>query len=216
MRCVMWISLFAIATQLSGQSAIPAGTMLPVQLNSSINSRKVKPGQVITARVMEDVPLSPRSRIDAGAKVIGRVVSVEPGKVSIRFDTLIVSKRQVPLTINLRALASMMEVEGAKIPIMGADRGTPEDIWVRQRVGEESNPLLLGLTGNVRTKCREVEDDSPREIWVFSSNACGVYGFDDLQITHAGRSEPAGEIRLASERGDVNVGAGSGMLLRVD
>ncbi len=113
--------------------------MLPVQLNSSINSRKVKPGQVITARVMEDVPLSPHSRIEAGAKVIGQVVTVEPGKgaqVSIRFDTLVVSKRQFPITTNLRALASMMDVEEAKIPVMGADRGTPENVWVRQRVGE--------------------------------------------------------------------------------
>jgi len=65
---------------LLAQSAIPVGTILPVALNSSLNSRKVKPGQVITARVMQDVPLSPGSSIHAGTKVIGRVLGVNPAK----------------------------------------------------------------------------------------------------------------------------------------
>jgi hypothetical protein len=38
--------------------AIPSGTILPVRLNSTI-SLKCAPGQVITGRIMQDVPLSP-------------------------------------------------------------------------------------------------------------------------------------------------------------
>ena len=78
MKRILWVSLILFSAHLFAQSAIPAGTILPVALNSSLNSRKVKPGQVITARVMQDVPLSPGSTIHAGAKVIGHVIDVKP------------------------------------------------------------------------------------------------------------------------------------------
>src|SRR5258708_1217238 len=183
MRCVL-IALFVgrliFATCMSAQDAIPPGTILPVQLNSSINSRNVKPGQVITARVMQDVPLSPHSKIPARAKVIGHVEVIDPNgrQVSIRFDTLVVSKRRIPITINLRALASMMAVEQAQIPNTGPDRGTSEEEWATDHVGGQSiNPfMLLTPTHKPVTKCRgeAAHDTRPQALWVFSSDACGA------------------------------------------
>lgn len=77
MKRIALISLIVFATQSLAQSAIPAGTILPVRLNSSLNSRKVKPGQLVTARVAQDVPLSSGSKIHAGTKVIGHIVDVK-------------------------------------------------------------------------------------------------------------------------------------------
>ncbi len=219
MKQIVWVGLIAFATQLSGQSSIPAGTILPVQLNSSINPQKVGPGQVITARVMQDVPLSPGTKIRAGAKVSGHIEKVERGKVSLRFDTLVVAKRRMPITTNLRALASMMAVEDAQIPESGPDRGTTENDWVTERVGGESiNVALLRATRRPGTKCRGAVagNDAPQALWVFSSDACGAYGFADLSIAHAGRTDPVGEITLISNSGKLNVRAGSGLLLRVN
>jgi len=68
MKRTLWIGLLVCTTQLWAQSVIPGGTILPVRLNSSLNSRKVKAGQVITARVAQDVPLSAGAKIHAGAK----------------------------------------------------------------------------------------------------------------------------------------------------
>jgi hypothetical protein len=217
---VLFVSLLIFATCGSAQDAIPPGTILPVQLNSSINSRKLKPGQVIAARVMQDVPLSPHSKIPARAKVIGHVEANDGRQVSIRFDTLVASKRRISVTTNLRALASMMAVEQAQIPNTGPDRGTSEAEWATDHVGGQSiNPLmLLRPTHKPGTQCRgEVAGtDRPQALWVFSSDACGAYGFPDLAIAHAGRTDPMGQITLTSKRGNVNVRAGSGMLLRVD
>jgi hypothetical protein len=244
MKPIFWLSLIMLSMDLFAQNTIPAGTIVPVALNSSLNSRKVKPGQVITARVMQDVPLSPGSTIHAGAKVIGRVIDVKPAnggtgaQVSFRFDTLVVSKRRIPIITNLRALASMMAVEAAQLPESGPDRGTSQNAWTTDQIGGEvvyrgggpvadglrsvGEPTYGGVLVHVSAKpgspCRgEIEgNDRLQALWVFSSDACGVYDFADLAIVHAGRTDPVGEITLASDKGEVNIRAGSGMLLRVN
>jgi hypothetical protein len=105
MKRTLCISLIMFAAHLFAQSTIPAGTILPVALGSSLNSRKVKAGQIIKARVMQDVPLATQSKIHAGAKVVGHVISVKPAnaaapaQVSIRFDTLIVFRQHLPITL---------------------------------------------------------------------------------------------------------------------
>jgi hypothetical protein len=244
MKPIFWLSLIMLSMDLFAQNTIPAGTIVPVALNSSLSSRKVKPGQVITARVMQDVPLSPGSTIHAGAKVIGRVIDVKPAnggtgaQVSFRFDTLVVSKRRIPIITNLRALASMMAVEAAQLPESGPDRGTSQNAWTTDQIGGEvvyrgggpvadglrsvGEPTYGGVLVHVSAKpgspCRgEIEgNDRLQALWVFSSDACGVYDFADLAIVHAGRTDPVGEITLASDKGEVNIRAGSGMLLRVN
>jgi hypothetical protein len=244
MKRIFWLSLIMLSMDLFAQNTIPAGTIVPVALNSSLSSRKVKPGQVITARVMQDVPLSPGSTIHAGAKVIGRVIDVKPAnggtgaQVSFRFDTLVVSKRRIPIITNVRALASMMAVEAAQLPESGPDRGTSQNAWTTDQIGGEvvyrgggpvadglrsvGEPTYGGVLVHISAKpgspCRgEIEgNDRLQALWVFSSDACGVYDFANLAIVHAGRTDPVGEITLASDKGEVNIRAGSGMLLRVN
>jgi hypothetical protein len=239
---ILRISLLMFATQLLGQSAIPAGTILPLRLNSSLNSRKARAGQMISARLMQDVPLSSRSTIHAGATVLGHVTHVERSEtagaqLSIRFDVLKFSQRRIAIVTNVRALASMMEVESAQIPAFGPDRGTPEDAWTTNQIGGEvvyrgggpvadgvrpvgqpaPNGVLAQVSVRPGTQCSAdaAGNDRPQALWLFSSDACGAYGFSGLTVVHAGRTNPVGEITLMSEHGDVNVRAGSGMLLCV-
>jgi hypothetical protein len=58
--------LLALTTGSFLQNAIPAGTILRLQLNSSLNSKKSKPVEVVTARLMQDVPLLIRYEYWAG------------------------------------------------------------------------------------------------------------------------------------------------------
>lgn len=226
------------------QDAIPAGTILPVQLNCSLRSNKAKPGQAITARVMQDVPLPAGAKIHAGASVIGQVVAVKSAsseanaEISLRFDTLATGTQHIPVITNLRALATMMDVSEAQIPESGPDRGTSEYSWTTEQIGGEvdyrgggaivhaaeivghsvPDGVLVRVSSKVGTKCRgEVNgDDQPQALWVFSSDACGLYDFPDVTLAHAGRTPPVGEITLQSNKGNVNIRAGSGMLLRVN
>lgn len=227
-----------------GQSAIPKGTILPLQLNSTLKSDKARPGRIVSARIMQDVPLPNGSKIKSGSKVLGHAVSVQPakngsgGKIILRFDTLVAGNRRIPITTNLRALAGMMEVEDAQVPQTGPDRGTTEFDWNTVQIGGEANFHGSVITSGFRTvgksvpptgalvqisstqgaKCRGSLDSEQRlqATWVFASNACGLYGYPNLQLAHAGRTDPIGEIVLTSDKGNVNLQAGSGMLLRVD
>lgn len=231
------------STALSAQQAIPNGTIIPVRLNTSLDSAKAKPGQSFTATVMQNVPSS-GLKIRRGSKVFGHVVSKKKaasgdgGRLSLRFDSIEVSKRRIPITANLRAIASMLEVADAQVPASGPDRGTSQADWTTVQIGGEvvyrgggpvanglrpvgiptANGVLAHVSSAPGEKCRGEVDENDRlqALWLFSSDACGSYGFADLEIAHAGRNEPAGVIVLTSSKHDIHLRSGSGMLLRIN
>ena len=93
---------------------------------------------------------------------------------------------------------------------------------VRGEFGNVGRPVAGGvlarLNANPDRGCRAALDsgDAPQALWVFSSDACGAYGLPHLKIAHAGRTDPVGEITFESTKGQVNVHAGAGLLLRAD
>jgi hypothetical protein len=225
---------------------IPAGTILPVRLNSTLSSAK-KPGQIITARVMQDVPLPSGAAIRAGAKVIGRIVSVtsvssgSTASLSLRFEALEMRDGKHSISTELRAIASFVAVERAQLPRGGSggggDPGTPETAWTTVQVGgdvvyrgggyvEENGKrvgkpvpggVLSRLRSNPERGCRTSDtSEAFRALWVFSSDACGVYELPNLQIRPSRPPHSAEEIILDSAKGQVRVRAGAGLLLMVN
>jgi len=224
--------------------AIPVGTVLPVRLNQSLSFKKTKPGQAISARIMQDVPLPGGEKIPEGTRVVGTVESMERaaqgagGRISFRFERLVAREGSVPVVTGLRAIASFLEVQDAQTPEFSPGFGTPY-IWAntRQIGGDEvygvGGPVTNrwnervgkgvngGVLAHVRAKpeseCRGALDNEDRlqALWVFSADACGVYGIEGMKIAHAGRSEPFGEIQLSAAKSDLIARSGTAMLLRV-
>ena len=224
---------------------IPAGTILPVTVDSTMGSSKSQRGAAITATIMQDVPLPGGRSLRAGSEVTGHVVgAVSPGKgsdessLSFQFDQVRFGNRTVPITTNLRALASVMEVNAARVPKTGGD-GDWSGNWTLVQIGGdqtshgEGGPVMLGsqmvgeytdqgtlahFTSDLGSECRGVVDHDrrPQAFWLFSVNACGTYGFGDVRLVHSGRTDPVGEVTLISSGKAVKVGRGSAMLLRVD
>jgi hypothetical protein len=60
-----------------------------------------------------------------------------------------------------------------------------------------------------------VEDKQPQALWLFSADACGVYGLKGVQLMHNGQSAPFGEITLHFKKADMVLRAGAGLLLTV-
>jgi hypothetical protein len=220
---------------------IPAGTIIPVRLNSTLRSDKSGKGDAITATVMQDVPLGAGETLRAGSKMRGHVVaSITPGKgsdeprISFQFDQVRLGDSTIPVTTNLRAVASKTAVLAATPQLtsseysddqvqIGGDEisyGTDGPVMVgSQVVGKyTSQGVLAYVEEDLGTSCHNtIESNShPQAFWLFSVNACGAYGFRDLTILQSGRTEPLGEITLTSNGNAVKVGKGSAMLLRVD
>ena len=144
---VLAAGLLLIASALAAQE-IPAGTVIPVMLRTTLDARKAKVGQKIEARVMQDVPLPSQTRIRAGAKLVGHVVEVTrpsaasglPGsrgsRIAMSFDRLLIGGAEIPVTTSLRSLASMMEVFEAQLPTNAIDDyGTTTSDWVTVQIG---------------------------------------------------------------------------------
>ena len=236
--------LFLIPGAALAQVEVPAGTVLPVTLHGSLSTTKSKPGDVVKARVMQDIPLGKGSKIRAGSYVEGKVISVTPGsngnpaRITFQFNRLVTSKGSIPIATNLRALASTLEVTSAQIPQYD-DRGSSSYVNNTRQIGGEAvyrggghvmdgqtvvgepvndEDVIGRLRANPEGNCRGAVDgnDRPQALWLFSSDACGVYGYRHLRIEHAGRTNPIGEITLSAERGEINIRGGSAMLLRVN
>jgi hypothetical protein len=236
------VLLFAAA--ICHATVVPDSTVLPARLDTDISSRKTKPGQVITARVMQDVPLPGDAKIPAGSKLAGEVTAVQPasgsdgGTISFRFDTLRLPNGTVRLTLHLRAIASMWEVSHAQMP-RSFDPTLNENSWttvqiggdivnrtggsVRNRSGIVGKPVVNGvlarLDPNPGRGCRgDGTGERPQALWLFSTDACGTYDLQDLTIARADHNPPdsaTAEITLHSTKGDVDVKRGGGLLLRV-
>lgn len=189
------------------------------------NGYKIRQGSKVLGRILE---ISPATTSSYAA-------------ISFKFDGLLTSHQTIAITTNLRAIAGFMEVSAAQTPpigpgesdvfrwlttiqvggdvVYGAGGPVTRGDDPSQVVGRSVNNGVLGqISAKEGTKCRGpiYGNDSPQALWVFSSDACGVYGIAHLEVSHAGRTSPEGSIVLSSANGRVNVPSGAGLLLRVD
>jgi hypothetical protein len=233
---ILLSAIFSVAQEL------PVGTMLPVALSAAINADKAKVGERITGTLGQYVIVD-SMRLPRGTEVTGRILRVEsgsgntPSQLVLVFDSIRFRGRDIPITTSLRALASMQAVFEAQLPTNTIDdHGSSIRDWNTLQVGGQSvyrgngtvmegaevvgKATIVGeVFGEPKTwpwsACaRDRATKTAQSFWVFSTDACGVYGFDGLKLTHAGRFEPVGQIVLESP-GKVRVRAGSGLLLMV-
>jgi hypothetical protein len=221
---------------------IPAGTVLPIHLDKPISVKEAQPGHTIEASVMQDVPLPDGEKISMKAKVMGSIVSSQKDadgqgvSLTFKFTQLEEKKGKLTIVTYLRAVAGFLAVRSAQMPNTGADSGSPSG-WAttilvggdvrfgdggavrhgKETVGKGVVGGVLGqIIANPALGCEGGDGaNAPQALWVFSSNACGVYGIKGVKIAHAGKGEPIGEITLHFAKDDMKLEPGTGMLLRI-
>jgi hypothetical protein len=144
---------------------IPSGTILPMILQTTIAPSSAKQGQVIRAKIAQDVPLPGDTRIPKGSRVEGTIVEVVPAangegaKISVRFDKLYVRGQPMAITTDLRAVAGFMEVLEASTPNQAMGEGDVPEWMTTTQIGGDSVFGQGGVVTSARTG--EVVGESP-------------------------------------------------------
>jgi len=223
---------------------IPVGYILPVQLDRTLSIEDARAGDAIKVRIMQEIPLPNREKISFRSVVKGSILKVardedETGvELTMRFDVVSHRGRDLSVVTSLRVIASYNTVRDAERPVAAYDEAFPTS-WattvqiggdirygdgdtVRNRWNETVGKAVLGevlvyAKSNQALGCDGPvdADDRPQALWLFSADACGVYGLKDVQLIRSGQSEPLGEIILHFKKSDMKLRAGTGMLLRV-
>jgi hypothetical protein len=225
-------------------SQLPVGLILPVRLNDTLKVKDLQKGTILELRVMQDIPLPDRGKIPMKSLVRGSVVSAVkdsdgPGvHIALAFTQVVNKDQNFSIATSLRAIASYLAVRDAQTPLNGIDTGSPAG-WAntvqiggdirygdggpvrnrhKQRVGKgvlggvlvhvSANPSL-GCDGPIKS------EDYLQALWVFSSDACGVYGMREVELSHSGNSDPVGEFTLHFEKVDFKLDAGMAFLFQV-
>lgn len=243
MRAVAFLSLALVVSAWNlpapGQE-IPAGAVLPVMLNSTLDTRHSKPGKEISGKVMQNVSLPDGSRIPKGSTIRGRIIRADapaaavPARLAFTFSRVKVGQREIPVAVHLRALASPFQVFEAKLPTNAIDDyGTSTSDWNTVQIGGAGvyrgsgevvqGDTLVGRTTDYgavsakliaapRSGCKN-DSEHVEALWLFSPWSCGLYGYSDVRIAHRGEGD--GVIELQSP-GNIHIGGGSGWLLRIE
>jgi hypothetical protein len=218
---------------------IPVGTALPVSLTSTLDAAKAKPGQVVNGRLTQDVPLPAGKHIPRRSQVQGKVLAVRRpaagtgSQVILQFDRIHTKGADFPISAGLRAIASLPAVLGATEPTSPPlTEMNPPSSWTTNQIGGEvvyraggqvmagdtavAKPVAYGVLGQFRpnpvSHCSNEGNDREQALGIFATTACGVYGYENLSLAHAGITDPKGQITLTST-GDVQLYSGSGLLL---
>jgi hypothetical protein len=124
------LTLCAAATTVPAASqSLPALTAIPVSFVHSVDAKKAKVGDMVTARTMQAVQLPGGASIPKGAVVEGHVVVAEafhfdpapyahqkPSEISIHFDKVRQGDLVIPVNLSVRAIATAMAAADASSP----------------------------------------------------------------------------------------------------
>jgi len=233
--CLMSLYLF-------GQQ-IPSGTLLPVMLDDTIDSSQ-EPGREVTAKLMQEVILPDGGKIKRESKVLGQLVAITPpshshkATLSVRLDRIEVEKQALPISVGLRAYATMQAVATARQPVnANSGFGTSPWDWNMVQVGGQAvfngQKLVKSRTGQVVGRvpepgdvlavpmvnpargCTSPASSTEQSFWVFSTDACGVYGEKNLILVNGIGGPTVGLITFKSPK-KITIRGGSAWLLQVN
>jgi hypothetical protein len=133
--CATAASVPAQSQSLPGQSqSLPAATAVPVSFVHTVDAKKAKVGDKVTAKTMQVILLPGGASIDKGTVVVGHVVAVQPfhfdptpyvhqspSLISIHFDELHKGDSVIPVSLSVRAIADTEDSRQASYPHSNVD-----------------------------------------------------------------------------------------------
>lgn len=204
-------------------NTIPAGTLLPTELAKSLDAKKLKPGDPVTAKVTQDMLSRGQIVIPRDSKVIGHVTEAKArskdaneSQISIVFDKIVMKGgRELPLNaiiqavgrpVQSAALQAMTETPAAGMPAPAQTSGAGGMGQPRTMPGNDPS-------GHDTSNYPGGEVNAPAQTGTppLSGNAQGVQGLPDITL----KAEPQGSV-ISSQKSNVKLDSGTQLLLRVN
>jgi hypothetical protein len=209
-------------------ASLAGGTRISAELNSSLDSKKAKPGDAVTAHTTEAVKSADdRTILPKGTKLVGHITQASArskgdseSALGIGFDKAILKGgEEVPLNATIQALAAPASnapglMPGPSMPTTSPSGGTNNPGMPGNR-GSQPNPGSYPPGSYPRTDGggsypnAGAETNSAGEL---PPNSRGVYGLEGLQLSMAPSNST--QVSLISSNGkNVHLDGGTRMLL---
>jgi hypothetical protein len=196
-------------------SRFAPGTKLRAQLDKTIDAKKVKPGDPVLAKTMDDLESGGKIVAPRGLKIVGHVVAASPhekgsaSRLEIAFDKLDLGGTEVPMKATVQALAKPV----SNAPMASEDTGPPQSgvpmgPGSRGGMGQPGGAPNAGTMGNPAGTAGATTPQSGQ----ISLNAEGVLGIPELSLAPG----PSQDSVLTSEKHNVKLESGTQMILRVE
>jgi len=237
---LVFCTCLAAAQSPQPASSLPAGTAIPVHFPHALDAANLKVGDAVVVKTDQTILGAGGLRIPRGSQLVGSVVEVQPlasnhSELAVKFDSLRVRGRSIPIHVALRALASFVDSYGTRSPVV--DNGYPESSVYRlvggdyfypgdvvysnewDKVGKSTRDgVMVKLEGRELSGSRNhvscESTDTVQAVGVFASGACGVYGFTDITVAASGAGD-SGAIRFSSSKHTLKIPRESSALLQV-
>jgi hypothetical protein len=215
---------------------LPAGITLPVYLLHGVKAGSSAVGAPVEAVTTEPVPLSKTAYLPQGTKVIGVVVKSRagdrrahvPAELTIAFNKVRYHSTSVTIQTRVLAVANAADVsETFASTNDGSDRGNASPAnWTTRQIGGDQ-VYREGWEGPVENGRMEKvgyadfhgvyayaphgsAQDLPRAVGVFSTDAQGLYGFDDRATLLS-----SGSVATVRSPGQLILRNGDALLLQI-
>jgi hypothetical protein len=237
------LAVCTAGTAVPAQSqTLPQSTAIPVRFEHSIDTKKAKAGDIVTAKTIQAVALPDGKSIAKGALLVGHVAALDvfhfdqtpyahqkPSTLSIHFDRLQTGDAAIPVNLSVRAIADAIASEDATRPhyldetdsvgtitLIGGTEFTPFDKMIQSDDGD-----AIGYNRKNGVFARLIATghcggtETEQSVAIFSPDACGVYGFAGDYLVENGQ-DGSGTFTLAAHGRSPKLYAGSTALLQVN
>jgi hypothetical protein len=236
-------AVVAGATTVPAQSQVlPQSIAIPVRFEHSVDTKKAKVGDEVTAKTIQVIPLPGGRNLSKGAVLVGHVVALDafhfdqtpyahqrPSMLSIHFDKLQTGDAAISVNVSVRAIANTIDSREAAYPhstddtdhvgmmiLIGGTTFSPLDKMIQSEDGDAIGyNRKNGVFAKLMASGPCSGTDTEQSIAIFSPDACGAYGFGGGYLANSGQ-DGSGTFTLALHGHSVKLYAGSTALLQVN
>lgn len=197
---------------------IAPGATFRAELEKTVDAKKVKPGDAVYAKTLDELKSGTEVIAPRGAKIVGHVVAAapheknSPSRLEIAFDKLDLGNgSEIPMQATIQALAKPVPNIAPGAENVGQPAGGYPPMGPGNRsggmqpgtMGQPAGPPNTGNAGGMPAPNASSSEISP--------NAQGVAGISGVSLSPG----PAQDSVLTSEKHSVKLESGTQMILRV-